>query len=166
MTKDDWITDRPPTKDEVAEYWTAWVTEARGKVAEKEGWYIRKYWDALVAWLPHEMPAPYVPPKLVRHCPVCGGEIYKLISEEGFFRARCMNNCFSISVLREKTRDDLLSHLCTGWPEPHREPPPDDMDAKVLMWRPGWDTPTVSPESFISMKWEPGTLWWPLPEVK
>jgi hypothetical protein len=47
-----WVTDRPPTIEEVAEYGYAWITQKQ-KLVFATGYYIRVYWKRIEAW---EMP--------------------------------------------------------------------------------------------------------------
>ena len=65
MNEVDWITDRPPTKEEVGENARTMVTLLDGYVFAWTGCSIRRWWGRTetppIAWLPR--PAPYTPPE-------------------------------------------------------------------------------------------------------
>jgi hypothetical protein len=64
----EWITNRPPTKEEVADTELCWVTRYNGRVDVCAGKWIRAYWHQEEghdprAWMPLSYPKPYQPPK-------------------------------------------------------------------------------------------------------
>jgi hypothetical protein len=54
---DRWVTDRPPTIDEVADWSYMWIMECSGKVDFATGYYVRTNWNRVDAWEPP--PKPY-----------------------------------------------------------------------------------------------------------
>lgn len=64
----EWITDRPPTEDEVADGSDCWVTRYSGEVSICDGKWVRTYWQQQEkhdprCWMPVTKPEPYQPPK-------------------------------------------------------------------------------------------------------